>query len=210
MTFDEAFAALPLVAILRGIRPDEAEPTVAGLIEAGFRLIEVPLNSPDPLATIAALQARFAGRALFGAGTVLTVAEVAAVASTAARLIVSPNTDPAVIRAAKAAGLVSLPGAATPSEAFAALAAGADAVKMFPAEALPPAVVKAWRAVLPRGTRLVPVGGIDVAAMTPYRAAGADGFGLGSALYRPGQGADETARRALDFVSACRDAEIRN
>ncbi|TPQ50121.1 2-dehydro-3-deoxy-6-phosphogalactonate aldolase [Prosthecomicrobium hirschii] len=210
MTFDEAFAALPLIAILRGIRPDEAEPIVAGLIEAGFRLIEVPLNSPDPFATIAALQARFAGRALLGAGTVLSVAEVAAVAATGARLIVSPNTDPAVIGASKAAGLVSLPGAATPSEAFAALAAGADAVKMFPAEALPPALVKAWRAVLPRNARLIPVGGIDVASMAPYRAAGADGFGLGSALYRPGQSAEATAGRAVDFVSACRNGEIRN
>lgn len=204
MTFDEAFADLPLVAILRGIRPAEAGPVVEALVEGGFRLIEVPLNSPEPLVTIAEMQARFGDRALFGAGTVLGAVEVAAVAATGARLIVSPNTDTTVIRATKAAGLVALPGAATPTEAFAALAAGADAVKLFPAEGLPPAVVKAWRAVLPRGTRLLPVGGIDVAALAPYRAAGADGFGLGSALYKPGMTALDVGERAARFVAAWR------
>jgi 2-dehydro-3-deoxyphosphogalactonate aldolase len=201
MTFDEAFAALPLVAILRGIRGDEAEPVVAALLDAGFRIVEVPLNSPDPFATIARLQARFGGAAVFGAGTVLTADEAGRVADTGAGIVVSPNTDPAVIRAAKARGLAALPGAATPTEAFAALAAGADAVKLFPAEGLPPEIVKAWRAVLPRGTRLLPVGGIDPARMAPYRAAGADGFGLGSALYKPGMSAAEVGRRAADFVA---------
>lgn len=203
-SFAAAFAALPLVAILRGIRPDEAEGVVGELVEAGFRLIEVPLNSPKPFDSIAALVRRFGDRALIGAGTVLRVDEVERLAAIGARLSVSPNTDPAVIHAAKAAGLVSLPGAATPSEAFAALAAGADAVKLFPAEALPPEVVKAWRAVLPPGTRLVPVGGIDPARMTPYRAAGADGFGLGSALYRPGQTGAAVRERADAFVQAWR------
>ncbi|MEJ1159958.1 2-dehydro-3-deoxy-6-phosphogalactonate aldolase [Prosthecomicrobium sp. N25] len=204
MTFDEAFAALPLVAILRGIRTDEAEPVVAALVEAGFRLIEVPLNSPDPFATIAGLVRRFGEAALFGAGTVLTPAEAQAVAATGAGLVVSPNTDPAVIRATKAAGLASLPGAATPTEAFAALAAGADGVKLFPAEGLPPEVLKAWRAVLPPGTRLLPVGGIDPARMAPYRAAGADGFGLGSALYKPGMTARDVGTRAEAFVATWR------
>lgn len=209
MTFEDAVHNLPLVAILRGIRPDEAEPVVAALIEAGFRLIEVPLNSPDPFVGIERLVRRFGGDAVIGAGTVLKVAEVAELERIGARLVVSPNTDPAVIAAAKAAGLVSLPGAATPSEAFAALAAGADAVKMFPAEGLPPDVLKAWKAVLPAGTLLMPVGGIDPARMAPYRAAGAGGFGLGSALYKPGMTAAEVAEKARGFVTAWRGIEGR-
>ncbi|MBL8586936.1 MAG: 2-dehydro-3-deoxy-6-phosphogalactonate aldolase, partial [Methylobacteriaceae bacterium] len=139
-----------------------------------------------------------------GAGTVTTVDEVAALAATGARLCVSPHFDPAVVRAAKAAGLIALPGVATPSEAFAALAAGADALKLFPAEALAPPVVKAWRAVLPKSVALLPVGGVTPANMAPWRTAGADGFGLGSALYKPGMSAAAVAETARAFVAAWR------
>jgi 2-dehydro-3-deoxyphosphogalactonate aldolase len=204
MKLHEALASLPLVAILRGIRPDEVEAVADGLVAEGFRLIEVPLNSPDALQSIRGLAARFGAQAIVGAGTVLTAAEVAAVAETGAGLIVAPNCDPTVIRAAKASGLSCLPGVATPSEAFTALAAGADALKAFPAEALPPAVIKAWRAVLPREVAVLPVGGIEPASMAAYRAAGAAGFGLGSALYKPGMSAEAVRSRAAAFVEAWR------
>lgn len=200
--FETAFRRCPLVAILRGVRPDEVVAIGAALVEAGFTLIEVPLNSPDPLRSIAALADAFSGRAVVGAGTVATVGEVAAVRGAGGTLIVSPHSDPAVIRAAKTQGMTTVPGAATPTEAFAALAAGADAVKLFPAEALPPPVVKALGAVLPRGTRLLPVGGIQVANMEAYRQAGAAGFGLGSALYKPGDDAAVVGERARRFVAA--------
>jgi 2-dehydro-3-deoxyphosphogalactonate aldolase len=198
----KALAALPLVAILRGVRPDEVLELGAALVAAGFVALEVPLNSPEPLASIARLQAAFGGRALIGAGTVTAPAQVGEIAAAGGRLIVMPHGDPAVIRAAKAAGLLCVPGVATPTEAFAALAAGADALKLFPAEALPPAVVKAWRAVLPGEVWLLPVGGIAPATMAPYLAAGANGFGLGSALYRAGMGAAEVGKRARSFVEA--------
>ena len=200
--FARHFAACPLVAILRGLTPDEAEGAGAALIAAGVRIIEVPLNSPSPLDSIARLAARFGDEALIGAGTVLTPADVARVADAGGGLIVSPNTDPRVIRAAKSAGLASAPGCFTPTEAFAALEAGADALKLFPAEAAPPAVVKALRAVLPRDVPLIAVGGITPGAMADYRAAGADGFGLGSALYSPGMAAADVATRARGFVAA--------
>ena len=200
--FETAFRRCPLVAILRGVRPDEVVAIGTALVEAGFPLIEVPLNSPDPLRSIAALADAFSGRAVVGAGTVTTAAEVTAVRRAGGTLVVSPHSDPAVIRATKAEGMTAIPGAATPTEAFAALAAGADAVKLFPAEALPPTVVKALGAVLPRGTRLLPVGGIQVANMNAYRKAGAAGFGLGSALYRPGDGAAVVGERARLFVTA--------
>ena len=195
MMLQEALSALPLVAILRGIRPEEVEAVADGLIATGFRLIEVPLNSPDAFLSIGRLAARFGSEAVIGAGTV---------AETGAGLIVAPNCDPAVIRAAKALGLSCLPGVATPSEAFTALAAGADALKAFPAEALPPSVIKAWRAVLPREVAVLPVGGIEPASMATYRAAGAAGFGLGSALYQPGMGAEAVRGRAAAFVAAWR------
>jgi 2-dehydro-3-deoxyphosphogalactonate aldolase len=204
MMLQEALSALPLVAILRGIRPEEVEAVADGLIAAGFRLIEVPLNSPDAFSSIRRLAARFGSEAVIGAGTVLTEADAGAVAETGAGLIVAPNCDPAVIRAAKALGLSCLPGVATPSEAFTALAAGADALKAFPAEALPPSVIKAWRAVLPREVAVLPVGGIEPASMAAYRAAGAAGFGLGSALYQPGMGAEAVRGRAAAFVAAWR------
>jgi len=198
----ERLAALPLIAILRGIRPAEAVPIGQTLIDGGFVAIEVPLNSPEPFDSIGHLAAAFGDRALIGAGTVLTAEQIEQVAAAGGRLLVMPHGDPALIRAAKARGLLCVPGVATPTEAFAALAAGADALKLFPAEALPPQVVKAWRAVLPTEVWLLPVGGIAPATMTPYLAAGANGFGLGSALYRAGMSAAEVASSARAFADA--------
>ncbi|MEO3692015.1 2-dehydro-3-deoxy-6-phosphogalactonate aldolase [Roseateles paludis] len=202
--FDAAWAALPLVAILRGVRPDEAADIGQALYAEGFRLIEVPVNSPEALASVEALHAALPPDAVLGAGTVLDAALLAPLRAAGARLVVMPHTAPGLIRAARDAGLVCIPGAATPSEVFAALEAGADTVKLFPAELVSPAVVKALRAVLPASVRLLPVGGITPASMAAYRAAGADGFGLGGALYRPGQNATEIARQAREFVSAWR------
>lgn len=200
--FDDAFARLPLIAILRGLRPEEAEDVGDALVEAGFTLIEVPLNSPEPLASIERLAHRLAGRAVIGAGTVLRVADVGAVQAAGGTMVISPNAYPEVIRATAAAGMISLPGIATPTEAFAALEAGAHALKLFPAEAAAPAVLKAMRAVLPAGTRMLPVGGIAPDTMAPWHAAGAAGFGLGSALYTPGLGAAEVGARARAFAAA--------
>jgi 2-dehydro-3-deoxyphosphogalactonate aldolase len=193
---------LPLVAILRGLAPEQAPAIGAALVDAGFRILEVPLNSPRPLESIALLADAFGDRCLVGAGTVLTPAQVTDVARAGGRLIVMPHADTAVISAARAAGLRCTPGVATPTEAFAALAAGADALKLFPAEQLPPPVLKAWRSVLPAGTALLPVGGITPERMAAYRGAGAAGFGIGSALYAPGMEAAEVARRASSFVDA--------
>lgn len=201
-SFDAAFVRCPLIAILRGVRPDEVEAIGEALVEAGFTLIEVPLNSPDPLASIARLAERLKGRAVIGAGTVLTAENVAAVAAAGGTMIISPNTNVEVIAATAKAGLVSLPGFATPSDAFAALGAGATALKLFPAEGASPTVLKAMGAVVPAGTRLLPVGGIAPDNMDPWLSAGAAGFGLGSALYRPGMSAAEVASRARDFISA--------
>jgi 2-dehydro-3-deoxyphosphogalactonate aldolase len=200
--FDAAFAKCPLIAILRGVRPDEVEDVGEALVEAGFTLIEVPMNSPDPLDSVARLATRFAGRAIIGAGTVLREDQVAAVAAAGGTMIISPNANLRVIAASAAAGLVSLPGIATPSEAFGALEAGATALKLFPAEAASPAVVKAMRAVLPREARLLPVGGIAPDTMGPWSTAGAAGFGLGSALYKPGMSAAEVGANARAFVQA--------
>jgi 2-dehydro-3-deoxyphosphogalactonate aldolase len=197
-----ALQHLPLVAILRGVKPDEVEEIAEALYAEGFRVIEVPLNSPDALDSIARLARRMPADAVLGAGTVLSVQAVADVQAAGGTVIVMPHADVAVIRAAKAAGLYCVPGAATPTEAFAAVAAGADAVKLFPAELVTPSVVKAMRAVLPRTLRLLPVGGITPDTMAPYKAAGAAGFGLGSALYAPGMAAAEVATRARAFVHA--------
>lgn len=202
--FDAAFARCPLIAILRGVTPDEVEPVGEALVAAGFTLIEVPMNSPDPLESVARLAARFAGRAVVGAGTVLDVAEVHAVRAAGGTMIISPNTNVQVIGAACSGGLVSLPGIATPSEAFAALAAGATALKLFPAEGSSPTVLKALRAVLPGGMRVLPVGGIAAGNMTPWVEAGAAGFGLGSALYKPGSTAQAVGARAAEFVAGWR------
>jgi len=199
------FDALPLVAILRGIRPDEAVAVGEALLAAGFTLIEVPLNSPEPFDSIARLAGALEGRAIVGAGTVREPGDAARIAAAGGRLVVMPHADRTVISAANAAGLACIPGVATPSEAFAALDAGAHALKLFPAEALPPAVVKAWRAVLPVGLALLPVGGITPDKMAAYVAAGASGFGLGSALYRPGDGPERVAANAAAFVAAWRE-----
>jgi 2-dehydro-3-deoxyphosphogalactonate aldolase len=197
-------AECPLIAIIRGVMPDEAEAIGTAIFEAGIRIIEVPLNSPDPLASIERLAGRFGETALIGAGTVLDPADVARVSDAGGRIIVSPNSFTAVIEAAVAAGLVSLPGFFTPSEAFAALRAGATGLKLFPAEGAAPAVVKAQRAVLPKALPLLVVGGISPDNMQPWIEAGADGFGLGSGLYKPGQAAAETAARARAYVEGVR------
>lgn len=201
ITLDSFLDRFPLIAILRGVRPDEVEAIGDVLIEAGFSILEVPLNSPDPLDSIARLARRFPD-ALIGAGTVMTPQAVHDVAEAGGRLILMPHSDPAVVRAARDAGLLCVPGVATPTEAFAALANGASALKLFPAEQMPPAIVKAWRAVVPHQVRLLPVGGINPDSMAPYLAAGAAGFGLGSALYQPGMTAAEVARRAQAFRAA--------
>lgn len=193
-----------LVAILRGVTPAEVAEIGAALFAAGFRIIEVPLNSPDALASIRILRASVPGDCLVGAGTVLSPSQVAEVQEAGGELIVMPHTDPDVIRAATAAHLAVMPGVATPTEAFAALAAGAGALKMFPAELLGPAAVKAWRAVLPAGTPLVPVGGISPEKLAAYAAAGATGAGLGTALYRPGASASDVGASASAFVAAWR------
>ena len=192
---------LPLIAILRGVSPDEIVAVGRALHDAGFRVIEIPLNSPQPYESIRRLTAELGESCLIGAGTVLTEAQVAEVDAAGGRLIVSPNANLAVIRASKAAGLVSAPGVATPSEGFAALDAGADSLKLFPAEQLGPAVVKAWRAVFPKELALLPVGGITPDNMGPYLAAGANGFGLGSALYKPGLSAAQVSANAQAFAA---------
>ena len=203
--FDVAFRQAPLVAILRGLTPAEAPAVGDALVEAGFTLLEVPLNSPEPIESIRLLAERLAGRAMVGAGTVLSTDDVARVQDAGGTLIVSPNTNPEVIRASAAAGLVSLPGYFTPSEGFAALAAGATALKLFPADGTTPAFLKAQRAVLPKATRMLAVGGITPQNMAEWRAAGADGFGLGSNLYRPGKSADAVAAEARRYLSALKD-----
>jgi len=200
--FDAAFATCPLVAILRGVRPDEVVAIGEELVAAGFTLIEVPMNSPDPLDSVARLVAALGDRAMIGAGTVLTPAQVDSVREAGGRMVISPNMNADVIRASVAAGMVSLPGIATPTEALAALDAGATALKLFPAEAASPAVLKAMRAILPRETRVLPVGGIVPDGMGPWREAGATGFGLGSALYKPGLSADAVGANARAFVAA--------
>ena len=202
--FDEAMTSLPLVAILRGVKPGNAAAALEALVGAGFRLIEIPLNSPEPLVSIALMRRLAPPEVFIGAGTVLSVEDVAAVAEAGGDLIVSPNMDVEVIRAAKARGLVALPGVATPTEAFAALKAGADGLKAFPAEMIPPAVVKAWRAVIPRAIPILPVGGVTATTMADYVKAGATGFGLGSALYKAGDSAERIGANARAFVLAWR------
>ncbi len=198
---------LPLVAILRGLTPGESVDVGTAVADAGFRILEVPLNSPDPMQSIARMTQALGDRCLIGAGTVMTAAQVTTIAAAGGRLIVMPHADTTVIAAAKRAGLLCVPGVATPTEAFAALAAGADALKLFPAEQIPPRVLRAWGAVLPAHTAVLPVGGITPHNMTDYITAGAAGFGIGSALYAPGRDAAETGRRAADFGRAWHDLE---
>ncbi len=201
--FQAAMRELPLVAILRGLKPDEAPAIGDVLVEAGFRLIEVPLNSPRPLESIAALRKRFPD-AVVGAGTVLMATDARDVASAGGELVVAPNFDREVVEETVRLGMASLPGIMTPTEAFAALKAGAHGLKLFPAELASPSVVKALLAVLPKGTPLIPVGGIGADNMAAWRAAGAAGFGLGSSLYKPADDAATVKTKAAAIVSAWR------
>ena len=200
--FRAHFADCPLIAIIRGVTPSEVVSVGDALFAAGFRIIEVPLNSPEALVSIGLLAGHSDGAATIGAGTVLTPAAVAQVANVGGVLIVAPNADVGVIAATVAAGLVSAPGYFTPSEAFAALAAGAHALKLFPAEAASPAVLKAQKAVLPKDVPVIPVGGITPGTMAAWTAAGAAGFGLGGGVYAPGMTAADVGKRASDYVAA--------
>lgn len=204
--FLRALKECGLIAILRGIRPEESAAIGRVLYDAGFRLIEVPLNSPDPLQSIRLLRDALPSDVLIGAGTVLRPESCAEVAAAGGQMAVMPHSDDSVIRAAKAAGLACAPGVATPTEAFAALSAGADVLKMFPAEVLGPIGLKAWRAVLTQPIPIVPVGGVTPESIATYIGAGATGFGLGSALYRRGDGADKVSQQARAFVDAWRVA----
>ena len=200
--FEAGLHRCPLIAILRGVAPHEVTGIGEVLVEAGFRLIEVPLNSPDPLVSIQRLAAALEGRAVIGAGTVLRESEITAVQAAGGTMIVSPNTNINVIAETARLGLVSLPGIATPSEALAALGAGATALKLFPAEGSSPAALKAMRAIMPAGVRVLPVGGITPDSLGGWMEAGAAGFGLGSALYTPGVPPEQVAVRARDFIAA--------
>jgi 2-dehydro-3-deoxyphosphogalactonate aldolase len=204
MTIDEALeaGAPPIMAILRGIRPDEAVAVGTALVAAGVRLIEVPFNSPDPAASIAALSGALGGEAAIGGGTILTIAMVDQLADASGRFMVSPNTDPAVIAHARARGLEPLPGFLTPTEAFAAIGAGARQLKVFPGSVLGSAYLSSVRDVLPRDVRLWVVGGVGVANLAEFRARGADGIGVGGSLYRPGDAAATVGEKAAALVAA--------
>jgi len=191
-----------LVAILRGVRPEEAVDVAAALDAAGVAIVEVPLNSPDPIDSIARIAARFGDRMLVGAGTVRTSAQVDAIAEVQGRLIVTPHAAEAVVRQAKARGLLACPGCFTPTEAFAMLDAGADGLKLFPAEAASPAVLRSLRAVLPAGTAMLPVGGIDASNLAAWHAAGAAGFGIGSSIYKPGDKPEAVRQKAAQLQAA--------
>jgi 2-dehydro-3-deoxyphosphogalactonate aldolase len=195
---------LPLIAVLRGISPEEVDQVARVLFDAGFRILEVPLNSPRPFDSIGRLAQAHGARCLVGAGTVLRVDDVARVREAGGRVIVMPHSDLAVVREAKRHGMVCIPGVATPTEAFAAIGAGADALKMFPAEALPPAALRAWRAVLPKDTLVFAVGGMKPDNLGAYWEAGASGFGTGSNLYKPGTPADVVREVADAYAAAVR------
>jgi len=199
-----ALTQCPIAAILRGVTPDEVDAIGDALVETGFTIIEVPLNSPNPFESIKRLAARHGAHALIGAGTVLEASDVARVRDAGGRLMVAPNFDADVVRAATAAGLAALPGVMTPSEGFAALKAGADALKLFPAEIIPPAVFRAWRAVFPADTLLLAVGGLGVDNIAAYREAGASGYGIGSALYKPGRSAADIGKLARALVAVAK------
>jgi 2-dehydro-3-deoxyphosphogalactonate aldolase len=197
MTLKEWLIRCPLVAILRGVTPDEAVPVGEALVAGGITVLEVPLNSPEPVESIRRLATRFGDRALIGAGTVMTTDQLDQVAAAGGRLLVTPHADVALVRAAKRHGMLAAPGCFTPTEAFALLAAGADALKLFPAEAASPTVLRALLAVLPKGTAVLPVGGMGAETIPAWRAAGAAGFGIGSSLYRPGDAAEVVGARAV-------------
>ena len=203
--YDAHFAEMPIVAILRGLAPDEAVGIGQVLVEAGIRILEVPLNSPEPMDSIGRLARALDGKATVGAGTVLSSADVDRVKVAGGTVIVSPNCDAAVIRRTREAGMISLPGCLTPTEAFAALAAGAHAVKLFPGELVTPNVAKAMAAVLPRGTRLLVVGGVSAETIKDWRGSAVHGFGIGSSLFKPGLSADEVGTRARAMVTATRE-----
>ena len=202
MDLKDYLARCPLIAILRGIRPDEAVAVTTSLERRGLAIVEVPLNSPDPMTSIATLARGFGDRLLIGAGTVMTEAQVVEIAAAGGKLIVTPHADAAVVRAAKHHGLLAVPGVFTPAEAFAMLGAGADALKLFPAEGASPAMLRSMRAVLPPGTMVLPVGGIDASNMSAWTASGAVGFGIGSAIYKQGDSAETVSAKALALVSA--------
>jgi 2-dehydro-3-deoxyphosphogalactonate aldolase len=204
MRFADTLRETGLVAILRGLDPANAVDVGQCLVDAGFRIIEVPLNSPEATTSIGLLADRFGRDAVIGAGTVLAAAEVAAVAEAGGWLVVAPNMDPEVVAEAKSRGLAAVPGVATPTEAFAGVKAGADGLKLFPAEGIAPEIAGAWRAVLPEELPLIAVGGITPDRMAAYRARGVDGFGIGSALFRPGCQLDDLRSRAESFVAAWR------
>jgi len=209
MNLANYLSPLPLVAVLRGITPDEIAGVADALYGEGFRILEVPLNSPRPFESIRWLAGNYVDRCLVGAGTVINPADVEGVRDTGGQLIVMPHADTEVIRAAKEAGMVCLPGVGTPTEAFASLKAGADGLKLFPAEAMVPGVLRAWRAVLPKGTLVFPVGGIRPDNMAPWWAEGAAGFGTGSNLYKPGADPADVRRVAAAFGAAFRGLPAR-
>lgn len=198
----EALTEMPLIAILRGVRPEDAVDVASILVDAGFRVIEVPLNSPSPLVSIERMSERYAGDAIIGAGTVLSETDVKAVASAEGRIIVAPNLSPAVGSASVLAGLDWCPGVMTPSEAFAALDQGATLLKFFPAELIPPEAIGAMRAVLPKDAMIAAVGGVTPERLAEYQRAGTNAFGLGSALFKTGYALDELAERAKRFVAS--------
>ena len=202
MTLDEALAEAPIVAIIRGVRPDEVLAIADALYVGGVRVVEVPLNSPDPLTSIQALAEAYPGRMVCGAGTVLSVEDVESVRAAGGEIVVSPNTRPEVIRRTVELGMESLPGFGTASEAFEGYAAGARRLKLFPAATYGPGHVKQLKAVLPRDSTVLAVGGVGAGDMATWRAAGTDGFGIGGEIYRPGQSAEETLQKARTLVAA--------
>ena len=201
-TIKSLLTEMPLIAILRGIHPDEAPQVANVLVDAGFRIIEVPLNSPNPIESIRRMVQELGDQALFGAGTVIDPNSIAAIKAAGGQLIVSPHLNVDIVKITKKSKLFSIPGVATPSEAFSALAAGADALKLFPGEAMPPKALKAIKVVLPSQTLLLPVGGINQENMADYWQAGTAGFGIGSNLYAPGRNVEEIAHRAKELVVA--------
>lgn len=192
----------PLIAILRGVKPGEVEGIGEALAEAGVAIVEVPFNSPEPLLSIERLAKRFGEKLLIGAGTLMRPEQAGDVAAAGGRLVVTPHAAPLIVRAAKNAGMFAVPGFFTPAEAFSLLDAGADALKLFPAEAASPPVVKALLAVLPKGTMVMPVGGVDAGTMAAWRAAGAAGFGIGSSIYKPGDDAATVGAKARKLIAA--------